>query len=264
MNESFLRAWGLAALSYDEVNITKHVDFLFREYHTEDGEPHYEQHWIKGSNGHYFFGIVVDWVKSIAYLPCRGTDGDNLLGKIQSWATNANARTGDNDIADGCENEGNIWFDEFKRLLPRVKIIVTSGHSQGAYVQQYMAKLCCENLSADKLIFSHGFSTPPWCKGPTAGIMLGYIHSARLKAWRYSHKRDPVCSKWLYDKTGAQPVGDEVFLPCPLDYEMGPGNAFVHSVRLYNSSIMIHGAQTNMFDIKQMWVLGEIAERCVN
>jgi hypothetical protein len=264
MNEHLIRSMGLAFLSYDEKRITDHVDFLFRETCQPWAAPHYEQHWIKGPNGKYFFGIVVDWNTQTAFLPCRGTDGDNAIGNLQSWITNATIKTGENDIHDGFEHEGNMWFEEFDRMLPRVKSIVTSGQSQGASVQQYMAKLCYENLSSEKIIFSHGWAIPPWCRRETDEIIKRYQATNRLLMESYYHEYDPVCHEKLYKIAGAKRVGNWICPADPIGYDLNLGNVVTHSCRLYAISMLRYGIRMSLFDQHGIAVINEIIDRCVN
>jgi hypothetical protein len=255
MNELFPKMWAMSALSYDEAGMPGHVADLI---------PKWKYHFIKSPHGAHYFGLLLSPDTKTAIIVNRGTDGDDLAGKVVSWANDLNFKTGDNDIVDGFEGLGNIVFNEFKEILYETNIVGICGHSQGAATAQYESKLCFENLSSDKLIVCHSFATPPWCREKTSALMQNHQATNRLIITQHSHKRDPVCAEAIYRFTRTSRIGYNNILPCPLDYEVGPVDAAYHSCRLYNASILIYGINNNLFTPEDIVMLGEVHKRCVN
>ena len=263
MNESMILSTGLAVLSYDEDNIKNHIDYLFRDSKIANKVPDYKFEAEKGPRSYYFYGIVTDKNTSTAYPFVRGTDGDDPIGNARSWLTNLRITTGDNDIQNGFEEEGNRWFDKYKTILYRVSNIWTSGQSQGAAVQQYIAKLCYENLSEDKSIFSIGISVPPWCRENTR-IIINNFSRERFNAIAYYHESDPVCGSAIYLQASACHIGQWIKLNCPDRYGIGGINPVTHSCKMYIASLIIYGIKNRMFDQHGIDTLIGIYERCVN
>ena len=263
MNESMILSAGLAVLSYDEDNIKDHIDYLFRYSKIANKSPDYKFSTDEGKHGYYFYGIVTDRTTSTAYPFVRGTDGDDPIGKLKSWLTNLNIRTGSNDIQNGFEDEGNRWFERYKTILYRVTNIWTSGQSQGAAVQQYIAKLCYENLSDDKQIFSLGISVPPWCREDTLKVIDGFDKD-RFRAVAYYHNMDPVCGTDIYSAAKACRIGEWIKLNCPDRYGVKGVNPVTHSCKMYIASLIIYGIKHRIFDHDGIDTLIGIYERCVN
>lgn len=255
MNTSTI-SWVLSALSYDENHVADYVTTLF---------PGFSCHFKGSDDGAHFYGVVIDPKIGRTWWVNRGTDGYDGKGNFKSWLYDLNIIKGADGIHNGFQKLGNDAFNEIKPYLYDADQIFVTGHSQGAGVSPYGARLCVENLDWIKHIHFDSFAPPPTGNSVFADSLKPYFESGKLSGDNYKIKKDPVCSDVFRDTDSffldGVDVGTQINLPAPFNYPVGP---LYHSCWIYNLCMMLSYAQMGHTHIDDYHLLGKIHNWIVN
>lgn len=257
-NKSIL-SWGLAALAYDIGNFESNVAFLF---------PEAEYHAFTEDEGSNFYGIVLDKSNYIAWIFIRGTGGKTWLGEMKSWLENLDHKHSGDGVYDGFQEVGNRVFDRVKMYLPLFRSAIITGHSKGAGVAPYVARLCAQNIAGLKYIHFDLFASPPTGNQMFADSLYPYFQNGRMTGDRYVSD-DIIYTDLLRNENSeffnGVDVGTKIRLPKILNHDVGIVDDLMrHSPAIINAQLMQLFANAKTRHLDDFYTLGEIGKRIVN
>jgi hypothetical protein len=257
-NKSIL-SWGLASLAYDIGNFEQNIAFLF---------PGEEFHAFTEDDGMNFYGIVLDKSNHIAWIFIRGTGGKTWLGEMKSWLEDLNHWHGGDGVYDGFQDAGNRVFDRVKQYLPYFRSVIVTGHSKGAGVTPYVARLCAQNIVALQNIHFDLFAAPPTGIQMFADSLKPYFENGLMTGDRYVSD-DIIYTDALRNKKCAffngVDVGTMIRLPKILKHDAGIIDDLMrHSPAVINAQLMQLFAAAKFNHVDDFHLLGEIGKRIIN
>lgn len=206
-----------------------------------------KSHWIAGHRGNSFYGVVLDPKNDTLIVVCRGTDGFDWIGKLQSWWRNARILTGSNGIHNGFEDLGNEIIEFIKPYLLKFKLIEFTGHSQGTGPSQYMLKVIGDFITKGQVTnvkHAHAdiFAYAPCGDERFVAVIDRYKALGLISCDGWLTDGDPIGSEILRNEDSVLLDGVDIcnkhMLPILVKYDLKVFNAAKHSTKLYNAGLV--------------------------